>query len=103
MPTARSGYDQRRKQLYEHYRGGRSFTALTAVPLSSAFAPGAWNGTLYIGSQDGVYSLTVPNAGLPSASWQRYAIGLPNVPVYNLKYVASQQLLVAGTMGRGAC
>jgi hypothetical protein len=82
--------------------GAGSFTSLTAVPLSSAFAPGASNGTLYIGSQDGVYSLTVPNAGLPSASWQRYAIGLPNVPVYNLKYVASQQLLVAGTMGRGA-
>ena len=81
--------------------GGSTLTQMTAGPTSSAFAPGQTTGTLYIGTQDGVYDLAIPNGSAPSAAWQRYGQGLPQVPVYSLKYVAGQQLLVAGTMGRG--
>ncbi|HQU42081.1 MAG TPA: hypothetical protein PK867_04680, partial [Pirellulales bacterium] len=88
---------------------GTRLTQLTANLFSAVFAPAAagaadapLGGTLYIGSQDGVYALSLNGAGSPTLpGWTRYAIGMPDVPVYSLKYVPGKNLLIAGTMGRG--
>ncbi|HUY92990.1 MAG TPA: choice-of-anchor L domain-containing protein [Pirellulales bacterium] len=81
--------------------GATSFTTLTSDPHSVAFVPGLTSGTLFVGGIDGVYSTPIGSSGA-SGAWARYGQGLPHVPVYGLEYVPSQQLLVVGTMGRGA-
>ncbi|HVX61504.1 MAG TPA: hypothetical protein VHC19_12905, partial [Pirellulales bacterium] len=83
--------------------GAGGLLSMTAQTFSAAYVPGVLNGAVYIGTEDGVYELTVPTAGLPSTeNWQRYGYGLPGVPVYSMEYVPSQQMLLASTMGRGA-
>ncbi|HJT30507.1 MAG TPA: DUF4214 domain-containing protein [Pirellulales bacterium] len=71
---------------------------LTADLFSVAFVPGTATNLIYVGSRDGVYTMKTSQQGV----WSRYGAFMPDVPVYSLQYVASQQLLVAGTMGRGA-
>ncbi|HEV3339383.1 MAG TPA: hypothetical protein VG125_03470, partial [Pirellulales bacterium] len=80
--------------------------ALTTNPSSAAFAPSqgagaGFGGTIFIGTQDGVYDVPISNTGTASSGWQRYAVGMPDVPVFSLEYIPGQQVLVAGTMGRG--
>ncbi|HEX5499606.1 MAG TPA: hypothetical protein VFX03_10280, partial [Thermomicrobiales bacterium] len=83
--------------------GSGGLLSMTAQTLSAAYVPGAADGALYIGTQDGVYNLSVPNLGAPgSINWQRYGYGMPGVEVYSLEYVPSKQMLLASTMGRGA-
>ncbi|HEX5443508.1 MAG TPA: DUF4214 domain-containing protein [Pirellulales bacterium] len=72
--------------------------ALTADLHSVAFVPGVSANLVYVGSRDGVYVMRTNQQGI----WSRYGAFMPDVPVYSLQYVASQQLLVAGTLGRGA-
>jgi hypothetical protein len=72
--------------------------ALTADLHSIAFVPGVSTNLVYVGSRDGVYQMQTLTPGV----WQRYGAFMPNVPVMSLQYVPSQQLLVAGTLGRGA-
>lgn len=52
---------------------------------------------LALGTRSGVYSL---RAG--TTAWHRLGTGMPDVLVYDLRYVPARQLLVAGTLGRGA-
>ena len=54
------------------------------------------NGTLYLANQVGVYYSI--NGG---QSWARLGTGLPNVPVVQLQYNSTLQVLVAATLGRG--
>ena len=96
--------------VWETVNGGATFQDLTgnltgAAGLtgndlhSVAFVPGnATNNLIYVGARDGVYQMQTSKPGV----WTRYGASLPEVPVYSLEYVASQQLLVAGTLGRGA-
>lgn len=49
-----------------------------------------------LGTRSGVY---VANA--LSSTWSLLGIGLPDVLVFDLRYIASQKLLIAGTLGRG--
>ncbi len=53
--------------------------------------------TVYVGTDMGVYSTS--NGG---TNWARFGTGLPNAQVTQLVYVASKNILVAGTYGRGA-
>jgi hypothetical protein len=96
--------------VWQTVNGGQSYqditfnltgaSGLTANLHSVAFVPGnATNNLIYVGAQDGVYQLQTSN---PAAGWLRYGALMPNVPVYDLQYVPSRQLLVAGTLGRGA-
>lgn len=89
--------------------GGASFTdisgnltggtsPLTSDLFSAAFVPGSSTNLIYVGARDGVYVMKSAQQGV----WSRYGSFMPDVPVYSLQYVPSQQLLVAGTMGRGA-
>lgn len=66
---------------------------------SLAFVPSATTGLIYVGTQDGVYQY---QTATPTAGWARYGASLPDVPVFSLQYVPSQQLLAVGTLGRGA-
>jgi photosystem II stability/assembly factor-like uncharacterized protein len=59
--------------------------------------PGAPNGTIYVGTQVGVY-VSTDNA----ATWTRFGNGMPNVPVRDLQFSQDYEELVAGTLGRGA-
>jgi hypothetical protein len=85
--------------------GGATWTDLTAnlqslkprVLRCLALVP-ATTPVLMVGSDKGVYARSVSATG----TWARLATGLPNVPVYHLEYDAADQLLVAGTLGRGA-
>ncbi|NOS70945.1 MAG: LEPR-XLL domain-containing protein [Verrucomicrobia bacterium] len=60
-----------------------------------------------VGARDGVYRLGVGDlAGLQAnpktyALWSRFGVGLPNVQVADLQYNATDNVLVAGTRGRG--
>lgn len=64
--------------------------------------------TVVVGGRDGVYALNIDH--LPTftaqnpvdADWVRLGGGFPNVLVTDLDYDASDDVLVAGTLGRGA-
>ena len=58
---------------------------------------GAPIGHLYVGTATGVY-VSVDNG----AHWTTLGIGLPHVPVVDLEFSKSLEILVAGTEGRGA-
>ena len=51
---------------------------------------------LYLGTSLGVYHINDQ-----MNQWERYDLGLPNVPVYDLEVNINDQLLTAGTYGRG--
>ncbi|MGH7138964.1 MAG: hypothetical protein ACREHD_24730, partial [Pirellulales bacterium] len=96
-------------QVWYTTNGGLSFTNITANLLglngkaadlhSVAFVPSETTSLIYVGTQDGVYQYQTAN---PTAGWSRYGASLPDVPVFSLEYVPGEQLLVAGTLGRGA-
>ncbi|HWB07900.1 MAG TPA: choice-of-anchor L domain-containing protein [Pirellulales bacterium] len=71
--------------------------ALTSGLQSIAFVPAGSTNLIYVGAHDGVYQMQTSSLGV----WTRYGAFMPNVGVYSLEYVPSQQLLVAGTLGRG--
>ena len=61
------------------------------------FITGSMGEMLALGTRSGVYTL---RAG--ETTWVRLGTGMPDVLVYDLRYVPSRQMLVAGTLGRGA-
>ena len=67
-------------------------------------SPGA--SVLLVGALGGVYQTTVNlnnvTTTTPAPLWSLYGEGLPNVQVSSLEYVAADDLLLAGTYGRGA-
>jgi len=67
------------------------FTSLT-------FIPGIVDDAIVVGGRDGVFRSRTSALG----SWEALGTGLPIVPVFDLTYDAQDDLLVAGTMGRGA-
>lgn len=56
------------------------------------------NDCVAVGTDTGVYCSFVNNLG----TWSRLGSGLPSVLVYDMTYSAADNLLVIGTMGRGA-
>ncbi len=69
---------------------------------SAAYIPGSPD-RLMVGGRDGVFELTLPPT-LPGGpfTWGEIGTGLPNAPVWDLEYDAADDVLVAGTLGRGA-
>ena len=53
---------------------------------------------LVLGTDRGIFTSPTDNLG----SWSRLGTGLPNAPVYDLDYDPFDDVLVAGTLGRGA-
>jgi hypothetical protein len=62
-------------------------------------APGTPD-VLLVGGQGGVHRLIGPFTG-PNFTWTKYGVNLPNAIVSDLHFDARDNLLVAGTVGRG--
>ena len=85
---------------------GTSLKSVAPLPVRSLqIAPG---GTLYVGAEDGVYSLdrgivATCNTGLssPRCAWIPVGTGLPRVQVSQIESHAALGILAAGTYGRG--
>ena len=65
---------------------------------STAYVTATPAGSVVVGTDRGVF--TAP--GPAFTSWTRMTGGLPAVPVYHLEYRATDRVLLAGTLGRGA-
>ena len=93
-------------QVFETRNGGISWAertgnlaALGAIGMRSlAFIPGIAANVLLVGTGAGVYFANSTNYSV----WTKLGTGLPNVPVFDLEYDAADDVLVAGTLGRGA-
>lgn len=92
-------------QVFQTTNAGASWTDITgnllgigAVNLLSIeFVPGAQN-MLVVGTNAGVFSSFTTSL----TTWAAFGTGLPNAPVFELKYNLADDVLVAGTFGRGA-
>ena len=62
------------------------------------FVPGAAGGSILIGTNSGVFFSSIASIGV----WKELGQSLPDVIVYDLEYDPADDVLVAGTMGRGA-
>ena len=73
---------------------------LTGVQVlrSGEFLTSAGEGGLVVGTNVGVFLSRRTALG----TWNRIGTNLPNVPVWDLDYDATDDVLVAGTLGRGA-
>lgn len=67
--------------------------------LSIAYLPGASVDAVVVGTDVGVY---ISSSTQDFDNWIALGSGLPRVPVYDLDYDPGQDLLQAGTLGRGA-
>lgn len=56
-------------------------------------------GALVVGADRGAF---IAYAGTGYTSWSRLGTGLPNAPVFELEYDPTDQILLAGLLGRGA-
>jgi len=68
------------------------------VLRSMVYCPGLGPGSLVVGSNSGVFAAEAPGF----ATWKRLGEGLPLAPVMSLQYSEADQLVLAGTQGRGA-
>ncbi|HEX5273126.1 MAG TPA: sialidase family protein, partial [Gemmataceae bacterium] len=62
-------------------------------------SPSPLNTVLLVGGQNGVFQLRRPGAA--GGSWSAVAAGFPHALVYDLRYDYTDNVLVAGTLGRG--
>lgn len=93
-------------QVFMSIDGGGSWTDITGnlTTISQAdfwtlaYVSGAADDGLVIGTDSGVFTSQLSTIG----TWRRVSDNLPNVIVYDLEYDATDDVLVAGTMGRGA-
>jgi photosystem II stability/assembly factor-like uncharacterized protein len=86
-------------QVWKTTTGGAAWTPVTGdLPDVPAWSiQRAFNGTLYVGTDSGVYVST--NDG---TNWTKLGTGLPNVQVVSLRLSPQLNVLTAGTHGRGA-
>jgi hypothetical protein len=60
------------------------------------YIPSTFGDSVALGTRSGVYS-----AAVNSTSWSLLGSGLPDVLVFDLRYIATSGQLIAGTLGRG--
>ena len=81
-----------------------------ATVRSIAYSTSNTDGALIVGTDNGVFiargdGSSVNDAGgnpIPFTDWKVLGVGLPPAPVYDLEYDPADELVVAGTLGRGA-
>jgi hypothetical protein len=94
-------------QVYMTRNGGASWTTITGnLPTLN---PGALRSVIYVKNATGDGVAVGTNSGVFAApgssgfsTWSALGSGLPSAQVFDLDYVASDDLLVAGTLGRGS-
>ncbi|MBM3881910.1 MAG: LEPR-XLL domain-containing protein, partial [Verrucomicrobia bacterium] len=85
-----------------------NLTSLTKNFESAAVLTQGSQAAILAGTIDGAYRLGIWNlteflaAASPHTVWTRFGLGMPNVPVSSLVYEGTDDVLVAGTLGRGA-
>lgn len=91
-------------QVYTTTNNGGLWTNITGNLASGstdlrtiAFVPGSPN-ALVVGGLNGVFRMAMDNVGV----WQQFGTGLTNALVFDLDYDPTDDVLIAGTMGRGA-
>jgi hypothetical protein len=87
--------------------GGATWTNITGNLLT--FVPGTLRSLTYVigkkgeglvvGTQDGVFFATAAGG---FTTWARLGSSLPTVPIFDLDFDRADDVLIAGTMGRGA-
>ncbi len=92
--------------VFRTTNGGSDWTKVTGNLLS--LSPGALHSVSYVnnggdrlvvGTERGVYVATEASG---FSTWALLGTGLPNVPVFEIEYDSADDLLAAGTLGRGA-
>jgi hypothetical protein len=91
-------------QVFRSTNSGLNWTDVTGSLGSIAsqdfrtieFIPDAFGDLVAVGTRSGVYT-----AGANSTTWSLFGTSLPNVPVYDLRYVVASRTMIAGTLGRG--
>jgi hypothetical protein len=89
--------------VYASFDAGQSWTRITGnLSTTSArsieFVPNDEEGFIVVGTQEGVYKMDVNRPG----QWQFFGTNLPNVMIFDMDYDEEDDVLVLGTMGRGA-
>jgi photosystem II stability/assembly factor-like uncharacterized protein len=77
------------------------FPSLRTVAIISP-TPGIAGDIVLIGGFGGVYAIRHPGLGGSSLDWTRLGTGFPTVVVNDVRYDAKDDLVIAGTYGRGA-
>jgi hypothetical protein len=96
-------------QIFESTNMGGTWVDVTAnlTSISAAdfrsieYVHGQVDDALVVGTSSGVFIAKVSALGF-APSWSRFGGNLPDVITYDLEYDAADNVLVAGTMGRGA-
>ena len=95
--------------VYQTHDGGTTWTAITGnltdTRLGAAAIDGGSLPRLFVGGRDGVFMLALPTPGVAATGpfvWGEIGTGLPNTPVWDLEWDATDSILLAGTLGRGA-
>jgi hypothetical protein len=79
-----------------------NLTSISAADFRSIeYVHGAVDDALVVGTSSGVFYALASQLG-GAASWSKFGGNMPDVIVYDLEYDAADNVLVAGTMGRGA-
>lgn len=65
--------------------------------LSVTYDAGSGTDAVIVGADNGVFSANAPSFN----NWSRLGMGLPRAPVWDLEYDAVDNLVLAGTLGRG--
>ena len=95
------GYTSGQK-VYESTNAGTSWTNISgtlpnipALSVAHEDTGGAPMDAIYVGMDVGVYYQSDVTA------WQLHETGLPNTPIYDLEINETNQIIIAGTFGRG--
>lgn len=104
---SRSAYVIDSNQVFRTTDAGATWTDITGNLAefgagdfnTNAFVAGAPRKLLLVGTDAGVF-VSFSSSGF--TSWNRLGTGLPNAPVADLVYDVADDVLVAGTLGRGA-
>ncbi len=103
---ANSVYAIDTNSVYESTDGGANWTDITGniiddgagIFRSIAYIPDGTNDRLAVGTESGVFVSRESSFG----TWFQLAGGLPHAPVWDLDYDVTDDVLVAGLLGRGA-
>jgi photosystem II stability/assembly factor-like uncharacterized protein len=79
---------------------GGSYTSLRTVAVISR-SPGLGDDIVLVGGFGGVYAIRHPGLGRASLTWSKLGEGFPTVVVTDVRYDAKDDIVIAGTLGRG--